>query len=108
MAYLAAKQTKRTKRKRKPTFKAKWVRLPTRWITALRRAKRVSTVHLAHIILLEAFKSEYCGGEIILSGHATGMPSATRSRAARELVSLGIIKLKRAGRGAVRVVWAGS
>ena len=102
------KQAKRAKKARKRPFKAKWVRLPTRWITALRRTRRASATQLAHTILLEAFKVEFGGGEIILSAHTTGMPSATRSKAARELVRLGLIKLKGVRRGTLRVVWVAS
>src|SRR5262249_13027793 len=67
-----------------------------------------STLQLALTILLEDFRREYCGGEIVLSAHTTRMPSATRSRAARELVELGLVKLKQTGRGALRVTWVAS
>src|SRR5262245_61204731 len=104
--YCTTKKTKKQKRKR--LFKAKWVKLPTRWITALRRSGSASTLQLALTILLEDFRREYCGGEIVLSAHTTRMPSATTSRAARELVELGLVKLKQTGRGALRVTWVAS
>jgi hypothetical protein len=54
--------------------------------------------------LFEAFKREQVGGEIVLSMEVTGMPHSTRKRATTELVKLGLIKVKRRGQQAVRVV----
>jgi hypothetical protein len=59
---------------------------------------------LALTIQLEAFKCGQIGGEIILSTETTGMPSSTRARAVDELVKLGLIKVKRNGKHAVRVI----
>jgi DNA-binding IclR family transcriptional regulator len=56
------------------------------------------------MILIEAFKREQIGGEIVLSMETTGMPSSTRARAVDELVRLGLIRVKRNGRQAVRVI----
>jgi hypothetical protein len=39
-----------------------------------------------------------------LSTKTTGMPSSTRARAVSELVKLGLIKVKRDGRQAVRII----
>jgi hypothetical protein len=91
-----------TKSKRKP-FKAQWVKLPVQWAKALRRSKSASTYQLAHAILFEAFKREHTGGEIVLSSVATGMPRNTKSRAARELVELGLIKIKQKGKESLKV-----
>jgi hypothetical protein len=90
------------KKKRKP-FKAEWVKLPLRWVEVLRRSKSASTIHLAHVILFEAFKREHVGGEIVLSSTMTGMPRQTRRWAAHELAKLGLIKLEQNGREALRV-----
>src|SRR5262245_65669965 len=99
--YCTTKKTKKQKRKR--LFKAKWVKLPTRWITALRRSGSASTLRLALTILLEDFRRAYCGGAIVLSAQPTRMPSATRSRAARALVELGLVNLTQTGRGPWRL-----
>jgi hypothetical protein len=59
---------------------------------------------LALIILIEAFKREQIGGEIVLSLEVTGMYRNTRARAAAELVRLGLIAIRREGREAIRVL----
>jgi hypothetical protein len=90
------------KKRRKP-FQPKWVKLTLRWAEGLRQSKNNGTYQLAHIILLEAFKCEQIGGEIVLSLAVTGMPHTTRIRAAKELVELGLIQTERRGRQALRV-----
>jgi|SRR5262245_24062636 len=94
-----AKKTKSRQR-----FKPQWVKLPTRWVEALRRSKSASTYQLALTVLLEAFKQEQLGGEIVLSMKTTGMPSSTRARAVRELVELGLVTVKRDEKQAVRII----
>jgi hypothetical protein len=97
-----------TKKRRKP-FEAKWVKLPRHWITTLLRTKSVNTYHLANLILWEAFKRSYIGGEIILSERVTrGMHRCSKIRAAEELVELGLIQIKRDGRKALRVTFVNS
>ena len=64
------------KRKRKP-FKVEWFKYPTWWIEALRKASAGAHL-LAPIILAEAFKREYIGGDIVLSSELTKMPPTTR------------------------------
>src|SRR5438046_1764453 len=81
------------KKKRKP-FKARWVKLPTRWAEVLRRSKSTAVYHLAHAILFEAFRREHVGGEIVLSLAMTKMPRITRRKAIRELVRLGLIEIQ--------------
>src|SRR5262249_45936629 len=71
-------------KKRRP-FKASFVRLPNFWIERLRRARRVSTVVLALVILREAFKRQHLGGEIVLSTEVTGMSRDVKCRATKEL-----------------------
>ena len=44
------------KRKSKGAFKSQWVKLPVKWVEALRRSTSASTYRLALIILIEAFK----------------------------------------------------
>ena len=92
------------KKKSRQRFKPQWVKLPTRWVEALRRSKSASTYQLALTVLLEAFKREYLGEEIVLSMKTTGIPSSTRARAVGELVNLGLITVKRDGRQAVRII----
>ena len=89
--------------KRKP-FRVKWVKLPQQWIEVLQQSESASTYRLAHIILFEAFKRKHLGGEIVLSAEVTRMPSATRVRAIGELVKLGLIKIRRNGKQAIRVI----
>jgi hypothetical protein len=88
--------------KRKP-FKVEWVMLPRQWVEALRESTSAATYRLAMVVLFEAFKREAVGGEVVLSSKVTGMKGSTRRRAAEELVKLGLIKLERAGRSALRV-----
>jgi hypothetical protein len=102
-AAAAAKKKKKGK-KNKQCFKPQWVKLPARWVEALRRSKSASTYQLALTVLFEAFKREQLGGEIVLSMKITGMPSSTRARAVRELVKLGFITVKRDGKQAVRII----
>jgi hypothetical protein len=78
-------------------FKAEWVKFPSAWREALRRAKCVATYDLAITILFEAFKRERINGEIVLSAEITKLPRNTRRRATRELVKLDLIKLHRGG-----------
>jgi hypothetical protein len=85
-------------------FEAKWIRLPTMWISRLEQSRSVSTYKLAHRILREAFKREQVGGQIVLSRKMTGSPSTTTVRAARELVKLGLIQIQRSGNKAIRVM----
>jgi hypothetical protein len=93
-----------TPRKQRKPFEVQWVKLPRHWIEALQGVDRASTYRLAHLILLEAFKREHVGGEIILSAAVTrGMPRNSKIRAAEELVALGLIKIERDGRKALRV-----
>jgi hypothetical protein len=91
------------KRKRRQ-FEPKWVKLPRHWITSLRSSKSAKTYELAHIILWEAFKRQYVGGEIILSTEVTDMPRCTKLRAAKQLEELGLIRLLPNRRRALRVV----
>jgi hypothetical protein len=79
-------------------FKAEWVKFPSAWREVLHRAKCAGTVYdLALTILFEAFKRECVDGEIVLSAELTRMPRSTRRKAARELVKLGLIKLRLTG-----------
>jgi hypothetical protein len=81
-----------------------WVKLPRHWITGLKRSKSVHTYELAHLILWEAFKDKRRTGEVTLSTELTGMSRETKTRAAEELVELGLIRLKRGGNRALRAV----
>ena len=59
---------------------------------------------LALIILAEAFKREYMGGDIVLSAEVTKMPPTTRRRAAKEMVELGLITVEQAGNNRAPIV----
>jgi DNA-binding transcriptional ArsR family regulator len=99
---LAAIPPRSARKKRKP-FKAQWVKLPRYWVEAVQQSKSASTYQLAMAILFEAFKREHLIGEIVLSSTMTKMPRCTKMRAARELVELGLIKIRQDGNQAVRV-----
>jgi hypothetical protein len=86
------------------SFQAEWVRLPASWINRLEQSNSASTFKLAHRILKEAFKRKHVGGEIVLSRKVTGLPCTTTTRAARELVNLGLIQIQQSGNKATRVV----
>jgi hypothetical protein len=90
--------------RRKP-FKAQFVQLPASWIERLERCNSAGAFKLAHRILREAFKRDFVGGEIILSTEVTGLPRMARFRAIKNLVNLGLIKVKQNGHQAVRVTW---
>ncbi len=76
-------------------FEAEWVKVPKRWLEALRQSNSTNTYRLALAILAEAFKRQHVGGDIVLSKAMSGMPHSTRFRAARELAKLGLIQLHR-------------
>jgi hypothetical protein len=103
MAHLRKKKQKRVKRHSRRSFRVEWVRFPARWIKALRQTKSASTYELALTILIEAFRCEQGGGEIILSAEKTEMAKNTRVRAIRELVRLRLIKVGKEGNHATRV-----
>src|SRR5258707_6391332 len=65
-------------KKRKP-FEVSFVKLPNLGIDRLRHARKVRTVTLAHVVLREAFKRQYVGGEIVLSTTATGLSRQVRA-----------------------------
>ena len=69
-----------------------------------KKKSQASTYQLAHVILIEAFKQEQTGREVVLSAVATEMHRNTKARAVNELVKLGLITVKRDGRQAVRVI----
>jgi Fic family protein len=92
------------KRKKKRRFKPHWVKLPARWVEILRQSRSVGTYQLALVILIEAFKREQVGGELVLSSQITGMSRSTRARAIDELVRLGLIRIERDGKRAIRVI----
>ena len=92
----------RLKRKHQ-LFKIEWVRLPAIWINRLEQSNSSSTHKLAHRILMEAFKREQVGGQIVLSRKVTGLPCSTTVRAAREPTKLGLIQIQQSGNKAIRV-----
>jgi hypothetical protein len=75
-----------------------------RWVEALRQSKSIATYQLALAILVEVFKREQIGGEVVLSMQVTGMHRNMRARAVAELIELELIKIKRYGRQAIRVL----
>jgi hypothetical protein len=96
--------TKKKKQVPRRPFKVRWAKLPRRWVEALCRSNSAGTYRLAHMILLEHTRQQLSGeGEVILSSSKTGMSRTTRKRAIRELVKLGLIRVKQSGQEAVRV-----
>ena len=82
-------------KKRKP-FKTAFVQVPMRWIVALEGANADSSAYkLALRLLAEAFKCSQVGGDVVLSSNVTGMPRSSKSRAAKELQRLGLIRTER-------------
>ena len=82
------------KRKRKP-FKAIGSNSRAWWIEVLQDASASGSAYqLALIVLAEAFKRAYIGGDVVLSSEVTRMPHTTRKRAAKELVELGLISVE--------------
>ena len=94
----------RGKKKSKQRFRVHWVKLPVPWVKALRRSKSVNTYRLALTILIEAFWREQTGGELVLSTEVTGMHRNSKIRAMDELVRLGLIRIRRDGRRAIRII----
>lgn len=88
-------------KKHKP-FEPRWVKLPRHWISGLGQSKSAGTYRLAHLILWETLKDKRRDGWVILSWDTTKMPGATRRRAARELVELGLIVVEEQGKNAWR------
>jgi hypothetical protein len=83
------------KNQRKP-FQTAFVQVPMRWIVALEGANADSSAYkLALRLLAEAFKCSQVGGDVVLSSNVTGMPRSSKSRAAKELQKLGLIRLER-------------
>jgi hypothetical protein len=83
----------------------KWVKLPVQWVNRL-RASRIgaASFKLAHVILIENFKLEQMAvKEIVLSKEVTGQSRRVRQRAIRNLVKLGLIRVKRIDGKAIRV-----
>ena len=84
-------------------FELEFVRVPQRWIETLRGSSG-GVYELALAILAEDFQRKRLGGEIVLSAKMTGMARTTRHRAAKELEQLGLIKLSREGKHALKVI----
>jgi hypothetical protein len=99
-----AVKKKRRSKQRKRRFTPRWVKLPRRWLEALRQSRSANTYRLALIVLFEAFRQEQIGGEIVLSKEITGISGSARARAVDELVRLELIKVRRNGRQAIRVI----
>jgi hypothetical protein len=92
------------KKRRRRGFEYEWVKLPRHWITALANSKSAATYRLAHIILVEAFRQEHCGGKIVLSAaRVRDMHKSTRLAAAWELSELGLIQIEVNGKRATVV-----
>jgi hypothetical protein len=91
-------------RKTRKPFEVSFVKLPNFWIDQLRRARKVSTVTLAHVILREEFKRQHVGGDIALSTEVTGLSRQVRARAVKELRELGLIETEQNGKGLPRAL----
>jgi hypothetical protein len=95
---------------RKEPYHATWVKLPRHWISALGQSRSPATYRLALLLLLEEFRHRQrrwkrARGWIVLSASVVGgMDRATKARAARELATLGLIRIgPSTGRQAMRV-----
>jgi len=76
--------------KKRRTFEPRFVKFPRHWVSALGQTKSVNTYRLAMLILFEACKQQT--RTVTLSSNVAGwMPRNTKTRAARELVELGLI-----------------
>jgi hypothetical protein len=84
-------------------FQLQFVKLPYFWIERLEQSRNPGTFKLAHRILIEQFKCQFSGGEIILSTDHTSLSRKVRSTAVKELVGLGLIQIEQHGNQAVRV-----
>ena len=95
----ARKEHKPQKKRKK--FQARFVRLPPKWMDALRGAGG-NVYHLAWAVLAEDFKIRQSKffRELKLSQKVTGLPSASRHRARDEAVNRGLFDVKQTGRGA--------
>jgi hypothetical protein len=90
--------------KRHKPFEVRFVKLPCRWIEQLQESNNPGTFKLAHRILMEDFRRQNVGREIILSTEATGLSRKVRSRAVKELLGLGLIEVEQHGNQAARVI----
>ena len=90
---------------RKKTWRRHYVRVPWTWIERLRAAKRVSTYHLAHVLLYESWR---IGGKpIVLSNvamRAEGLSRRSKWNALAELAELGLITIERKPRRSPRIL----
>jgi hypothetical protein len=96
-------ETNVTPIKKRAPFKVDWVKFPRQWVEALRQSRSASTYQLALAILFEAYKRKHVGGEIVLSSMMVKMSRNSKSLATKELVKLGLIRIKQNGRQAPRV-----
>jgi hypothetical protein len=86
-------------------FEVQFVQVPIYWVRQLERHNSAALYHLAHYILEQDHKRRYfCGGEIILSTEATGLPRQTRGWAIKIMVEAKMISVSQSGNQAVRVV----
>ena len=90
--------------KRRKPFVMRFVKLPDYWIEQLHKSNNPGAFKLAHCILKEDFKRQYVGGEIVLSTKTTRLCRKVRSKAVKELVGLGLIKIEQNGNQATRVI----
>jgi hypothetical protein len=102
--------TKTPPTRREEPVHATWVKLPRHWISALGRSRSPATYRLALLLLLEEFrhrqrKWKRTRGWIVLSKSVVGgMNRVTKTRAAKELATLGLIRIEPfTGRQAMRV-----
>jgi hypothetical protein len=104
IAVLRKPSTTPLKQHNRRRFKPEFVMVPDRWITELRRSNSSRAYDLALLILKEALRCEYTGGEIILSQTTVlHMSRQVKLKAARELERLRLIDLHRDGKKALRV-----
>jgi hypothetical protein len=100
----AKKRGRQGKQDKQKQFQPQWVKFPASWIKALRPCRSLNVYRLALVIHLEAFKRSHTGGEIVLSKETTGIPRSSRVRAVNELVKLGLVRVRKDGNHAIRII----
>src|SRR5262245_59428683 len=92
----------------KPAKSKKWrrqfIKVPWAWAERLRKAKRVSTYRLAHMLLYEHWRR---GGQVVqlsnVAAKCEGLTRRSKWRALSELERLGLVEVERRPRKSPRI-----
>jgi hypothetical protein len=97
LAAMAAAKSASTKAKTKAKiWKRHWVRVPWTWVGELRKAKRISTSSVAHLLLYEFWRNGD-GQPVVLSNMLAaeiGLGRQAKWRGLRELEALGLVEVE--------------